>query len=277
MPGRAKLKASTKILAGQELKVFTEHTAIKEPDVDLNYSVIYEDEHILAVNKPGNLPVHPAGRFLFNTLLMQLRRERPEWIEQGHDFYLSHRLDRETSGVILLAKTSKMAGSLVKQFRERKTEKRYYAITARHLPDEEVVVDADIGTANSHIRLKMKAFPKGTSEMNALTIFKVVRRGPKYDLVDCELKTGRQHQIRVHLEYIGCPVVGDKLYGAEKDELFLDFIHKRALEEDALARLGIKRQALHSRYLRFFHEGLGKWMELESPLPPDMEELLLQS
>jgi RluA family pseudouridine synthase len=271
-----RLKASTTLRPGESLRVTTKVAETREPDVELNYKILFEDDDVLVVDKPGNLPVHPAGKFLFNTLLMHLRRERASWVEKGNDFFLIHRLDRETSGVLLLAKNSATAGLLVKQFRERKTEKKYYAIATGHLPQSEMVVDADIGSAQgSEIRLKMAAYPKGTSEMDALTIFRVAERGRDCDLVDCELKTGRQHQIRVHLEYIGHPVVGDKLYG-QRDEVFLNFIHKRRLTEEDQRRFVIDRHALHSRYLRFFHEAAGKWLEIESPLPMDMRSLLSQ-
>lgn len=270
----ARIKPSSTVRTGDKLKVSTRRTVLEEPKVDLNYSVLYEDDYILVVNKPGNLPVHPAGKFLFNTLLMQLRRERADWLAKGHDFFLIHRLDRETSGVLLMAKTSEMAGHLVKQFRERKTEKRYYAVVLGHCRESKFTVDADIGSApNSHIRLKMAAFPKGTGEMDALTHFEVVRQGRNVDLVDCDLKTGRQHQIRVHLSHYGNPVVGDKLYGTN-DQIFLDHINRRPLSDEAIAQLKMPRQALHSRYLKFFHTPLGKWMEIEAPLPKDMQALL---
>lgn len=274
IPGK-RAKASTTLRSGDQIRVVTQKVLVEEPKVDLSYSVLYEDEHLLVVDKPGNLPVHPAGRFLFNTLLMQLRRERADWMKTpGNDFFLVHRLDRETSGVVLLGKSSVSAGQLVKQFRERKTEKRYWAVVAGHCKYEKFTVDADIGKAqNSHIRLKMQGYAKGTGTLDALTHFQVLRRGNHVDLLDCELKTGRQHQIRVHLQYYGHPVVGDKLYGTD-EQIFLDYINHRTLNDDARSRLRIARHALHSRSLKFFHEPKGKWLEVESRLPADMEQLL---
>lgn len=272
----ASIKPSSPVRMGDKIKVSTQRRFQDEPKVDMNYSILFEDDDVLVINKTGNLPVHPAGKFLFNTLLMQLRKERPEWKGEGRDFYLIHRLDRETSGVLLMAKTHVMAGELVKQFRERKTEKRYYAVVLGHCKDETFTVDADLGSApNSHIRLKMAAFPKGTGEMDALTHFQVIKRGKSVDLVDCKLETGRQHQIRVHLSYAGNPVVGDKLYGHD-DNIFLDHINRRPLSDETRFQLRIERQALHSRYLKFFHKPLGKWMEVEAPLPKDMAALLEQ-
>lgn len=262
-----RLKASTTVRPGDQIKVISQYAG--EPEVNLDFGILFEDENILVIDKPGNLPVHPAGKFLFNTLLMQLRKER------GHNFHLIHRLDRETSGVLLLAKNSETAGQLVKQFRERNTEKRYWAVAHGHPKDDRFTVDADIGSAvNSHIRLKMQGFPKGTSEMDALTHFTVLKRGANMmSLIDCDLKTGRQHQIRVHLQYAGYPIVGDKLYGFD-DNVFLDHINKRPLSDESRSALLIERHALHSRYLRFYYERADRWLEIESPLPKDMENLL---
>ena len=285
-----RLKASTTLRPGDELKVITEQT--EEPPVDLNYGVLFEDEHILVIDKPGNLPVHPAGKFLFHTLLMNLRQTR------GRSYHLIHRIDRETSGVLLLAKDPVTAGHLVREFRERRTEKRYHAVCEGHPNQDRFTVDADMGSAiGSEIRLKMQAFPKGTGEMDALTHFEVLKRSHhNVALLDCRLETGRQHQIRVHLSYIGHPLVGDKLYGAG-DQAFLDHIHTKQwrakLAAKKLLKLGIgsewsqdgetetapdeaapQRQALHSRFLRFWYEREGRWLEIESPLPRDLKAIL---
>lgn len=267
-----RLKAATILYPQDEIRVYT-YRHQKEPDVDFNYKVLYEDEFLMAIDKPPNLPVHPAGKFFFNTLLMRLREERKDWTGENKGFFLIHRIDRETSGVLLIAKLQWVAGELVKQFRTRKTDKRYYAVVEGHCAHAEFSVDSDLGSdPKSLIRLKMAAFPKGQGELDALTHFKVVRRGRENDLVDCELMTGRQHQIRVHLSSIGHPVVGDKLYGKNGDLTFEEYLD---LKEKFSQTKGPKsRQALHSRYLKFFHPALKKFMEIESPLPEDMALLL---
>jgi 23S rRNA pseudouridine1911/1915/1917 synthase len=268
-----RLKPSTTLRVGDRVRVFSPR--LPEPPVELSYKILYEDEHALVIDKPGNLPVHPAGKFLFNTLLMVLRQERADWCAKGYDFHMIHRLDRETSGVILIAKGAVAASKLILPFRNRTVEKRYAAIVEGSPSDDKFSVDADLGSApGSDIRLKMAAFPKGTGPLEALTHFKVLERRKRGALIDCQLVTGRQHQIRVHLAHAGHPIIGDKLYGAN-DRLFLDFIGTRKLTDDARAALGgIERHALHSRYLRFYHELAGKWIEVESPLPADMEGLL---
>ena len=247
----------------------------------------------MVIDKPANLPVHPAGRYLFNTLLMSLRLERSDWIKENQGFYLVHRLDRETSGILLVAKRKLIARQLVQLFFRRQAIKKYYAVVHGHPQTNAFVVDADLGRdKNSKIRLKMAAFAKGQGERDALTHFCVVHRGSKNSLIDCDLKTGRQHQIRVHLSYMGYPIVGDKLYGkSAKDELYLKYLENRLLPEKSTHEMSASidssvkimrevlpfehhRQALHSRSLRFFHPGKKEWMEIESSLPKDLDGLL---
>ena len=269
-----RLKPSRVLHPGDKVHLSTLKSPAEEPDVDMNYKILFEDEHLLVVDKPGNLPVHPAGKFYFHTLQLALRQDRKEWCDQGNDFYLVHRLDRETSGIILLAKSSEAAGALWQQFSKRTAEKRYAAVVVGHCAEERFTVDADMGSDHtSDIRLKMAAFPKGTGEMEALTHFKVLRRGRGVDLVECDLKTGRQHQIRVHLAYAGHPIVGDKLYGGD-ETIFLRHISGQALTADDQASLTLNRHALHSKYLRFYHELADRWIEVESPIPHDLEALL---
>lgn len=294
-----RLKASTVLRPGDELTVITPKRE-SEPEVDTTYKVLFEDEYLIVVDKPGNIPVHPAGRFIFNTLVMAMRRNHPDWLSLNNedssldrDFYLIHRLDRETSGVIILAKQKHIAKAMIAQFFDRKPEKRYFAVAKGDVPEDEFVVDADIGPASgSEIRLKMAAYPKGTGEqlnfeaqeededalpskvVNACTKFKVLARKNGNTLLDCHLLTGRQHQIRVHLAHKGYPVVGDELYGSRPD-LFLQYIEDNGFTDEMMEAFGIKRHALHSRYLKFVHPVTGELMEIESPLPEDMGALLL--
>ncbi|MBI2606771.1 MAG: RluA family pseudouridine synthase [Deltaproteobacteria bacterium] len=316
-----RLKSSTTLRAGDVLKVFTPRN-ISEPEVDAAYKVLYEDDDLLVVDKPGNLPVHPAGRFLFNTLVMALRRDRADWVapEEERDFYLVHRLDRETSGAIVVGKRKAITADLIRQFFERETEKRYYAVAAGEILDDAFSVHNDIGPARgSAVRLKMQTYPEGTWErepesgiQSALTHFKVlsrVRKAPttapaprttittlprfpvaplprsadgtsvppharrSLTLLDCQLESGRQHQIRVHLAHYGHPVVGDKLYGGRED-LFLKYIEGGVFTDEMRGAFGFERHALHSRYLRFRHPRSGRWIETESALPEDMAGLL---
>lgn len=279
MPNK-RLKASTNLLRGDTISVITPKRG-EEPEVNPDFKVLYEDEHLMVIDKPGNLPVHPAGRYLFGNLLTILRNQRPDWIAEDRNFYLIHRLDRETSGVLILGKQKPVAKNLTDQFFDRTTEKRYFAIVDGHPEADAFTVDADIGPAGSEIRLKMAAYPAGTGAslpesgiQHALTHFKVLQRTRRYSLVECKLETGRQHQIRVHLHHAGFPVLGDKLYGVN-EAAFLEFMNNnREMTESLREQFKIERHALHSRSLKFFHQPLNKWMQIESPLPQDMQEVL---
>lgn len=280
-------KPSRLLEAGEIVQVITEQT--EEPCVDFNYRVIFEDDEILVLDKPGNLPVHPAGRFLFHTLLMQLRKERMEWIEAGHDFHIIHRLDRETSGLLVLAKNSTSAGGLVAQFRERKTEKKYLALVQGNPPEDRWIIDADLGSdLNSKVRLKMAAFPKGQGEFAATTEVRWISKHQTaigiIHLLECKPITGRQHQIRVHLAHCGFPILGDKLYGHLEQE-FLDFEEYRKLKSNAKSFLKkpsqgqnlegiLERHALHSHYLKFQHPKTKDALEFQIGLPLDFQRLL---
>ncbi len=279
-----RLKSSTTLHPGDEIKVITPRDA-HEPVVDVKYSILYEDDFFIVVDKPGNLPVHPAGRFVFNTLVMALRRERADWVtphlkgeEEERDFFLIHRLDRETSGAIILAKTKPMARFMINEFFDRKTKKKYFAIARGTIPENQFTVDADIGPARGEVRLQMLTYPKDTSHsdteiQNACTHFQVLERKNNFTLLDCELLTGRQHQIRVHLRHHGYPVVGDKLYGGRED-LFLRYIEDGVFTDEMKQILGLERHALHSRFLSFYHPILRREISVESPLPLDMQALL---
>ncbi len=286
-----RLKASTLLQSGDKIKV-TSKKNTEEPLVDFNYKIAYEDEDLMVVDKPGNLPVHPAGRFIYHTLLTTLKHDRKEWISVGNtnpnddrNLYLIHRLDRETSGLIIIAKKKTMATELIEQFSNRETEKKYFAIANGIIEKDEFTVNADIGSAVGDIvRLKMKAYDPGHGKdidnplnphslQSAQTDFKVLARKNGMTLLDCTLKTGRQHQIRVHLSHIGHYVMGDKLYGPNQN-LFLEYIVKGEFTEQMNEELGFERHALHSRSLKFFHPSKNEWMTIESELPDDMKNLL---
>lgn len=278
-----RLKASTVVHIGDEIQVITKKDDF-EPQVDLNYKILFEDDYFIVINKPGNLPVHPAGRFVFNTLVMALRKDHSDWVtphlkgeENEKDFFLIHRLDRETSGVIILAKTKEMARFMINEFFDRKTIKKYFAIAKGEIQENEFIVDADIGPARGVVRLQMHTYPKGTyltdpEIADAATKFTVLKRKNGYTLLDCELFTGRQHQIRVHLKHIGHPVVGDKLYGGRED-LFLQFAEEGIFTDEMKQAFTIERHALHSRYLKFFHPIRNEFIEIEAELPHDLKEI----
>ncbi len=272
-----KLKSSLQLLAGDQVLVVSEKRP--EPEVSFDFKIIFEDDHLLVINKPGNLPVHPAGRYFFNTLLVHLRTygHRPDAAPDAsgdRDYYLPHRIDKETSGILVLTKDSVSCSKLVGQFAKRQTKKKYLAIV-HGTPPESFTVDAPLDrSTSSAISVKMEVKKEGGYPSH--TDFKRLGVYGQFSLVECYPKTGRQHQIRVHLEHAGHPIVGDKLYGMPEAESLNYFEHKH-LSPEALARLMIPRHALHAAGITFEHPITGLDVSFESALPPDLANFLVSS
>jgi RluA family pseudouridine synthase len=236
---------------------------IQEPEVDFSYSVLFEDDRFLVLNKSGNIPVHPSGIFFNNTLVMHLERER------GVKFYPVHRLDRETSGAILFGKDP-AAASAVQSCFDRVT-KEYLAVVRGTPEKREFSVELPLGPAlNSRIRKKREAYP-GAPE-SAVTRFKSVSSGVGVSLVKASPVTGRMHQIRVHLQYAGYPILGDKIYSYD-ESIYLDYV-ENGNTENVISRAGFNRCALHSSSLIFFHPFTENNITVRAALLPDMEDLL---
>jgi 23S rRNA pseudouridine1911/1915/1917 synthase len=269
-----RMKPSSQLIPGDEVLVLTEKKP--EPEVNFNYHVIYEDEGLFIIHKPPNLPVHPAGRYFFNTLLVHLKTQGHKTpLRTEKEFFLVHRIDKETSGVLVLAKDKEVCTHIVDQFAERKTEKKYLAIVKGICP-ESFKVDLPVKRAtNSLIDLKMMTAPGCPDAQTALTTFKRVSIHGQYSLVECFPKTGRQHQIRVHLDAVGHPIVGDKLYGMPESEAFR-FYERKHLTPEAEAKLLLPRHALHAQWIKFIHPLTGRPMEFTAPLPPDLQSFLDQ-
>ncbi len=236
---------------------------IIEPAVDTDYSVIFENENYLAVNKTGNLPVHPSGIFFHNTLVMLLEDKR------GEKYFPVHRLDRETSGAILFGKNSAAASDVQKNF--SKVGKEYVAIVRGELIEREFSVDTPIGPArNSLINKKREAYDG--AEESALTKFAAGSSSESLSIVKAFPVTGRMHQIRVHLKYAGFPILGDKMYG-DDETIYLDYV-KTGESEKLTERAGFHRCALHSSSFTFFDPFEKREIKIDAVIPPDMNEVL---
>ncbi len=233
--------------------------------------VLHEDEETLAIDKPAGLPVHPSGRHLSDSLIQRVHaRYRSGGELESVPIRLCHRLDRETSGIVLLGKGDLVHRRLMRQFERREIEKEYLAIVEGEPGLDEGVIELSLGTARaSRVRLKMTVRADGSP---ARTEWRVLERRRGCALVACRLVTGRQHQIRVHLAAIGHPIVGDKLYGAD-EELFV-LAASGELTPRELAELELPRHALHAHRLAWRSPLRLERREVESPLPSDLRAFL---
>jgi 23S rRNA pseudouridine1911/1915/1917 synthase len=260
------LRANDRVFAEQRVLLWREPW--DEVAVPTELPVLYEDDHLFAIAKPAGVPVHPTARYHRNTVVKLLALAR-----NGEHFTLAHRIDRETSGVLLLAKTREADRGIKKQLERRVTvEKRYLALTWGAPEADELRVDLPLELdPTSRLRVRMRVAHAGEG-LAAATRFKVLGRARSddrsYGVIQCDLETGRQHQIRVHLAAIGCPIVGDKLYGPDP-ELFARGADQTLTDEDR-AQLELDRHALHAQRLAFDHPILGHRIDIEAPVPQDL-------
>ena len=260
----------SKILhGGEELEFIPPETAA-EPEVNTNYQVILENDDIIAVNKPPNLPVHPSGCYFNNTLSMLLRN-------QFGTVHPVNRLDRETSGITLFAKTPKAAGRLAEQFLAESPEKVYIALVYGSFP-ETMTAEGYLSQEEDCIVRKKRRFtlhdPGNVEKETSSTTFRLLGTNGKISAVECKLQTGRLHQIRATLCSSGFPLLGDKMYGPDP-AIFVRYIDDAMTDADRTL-LRLDHQALHAAYLRFRSPFTGEMIELNAPMPEDMQKILEQ-
>jgi 23S rRNA pseudouridine1911/1915/1917 synthase len=255
--GEVPAKAGVRVTTGDEIVITREAWA--EPEVPRHFGVLYDDETLLAIDKPAGLPIHPTARYYFNTLTAVLKETYP-----GEPLQVAHRLDRETSGVLLVARGSKSGRALKQAFERRRVHKRYLALV-RGQPPAEGTIDLPLRLAGKPIRVMMAVTPDGLPARTRYRVLQQLRDGA---LVECFPETGRQHQIRAHLAAIGHPVLGDKVY--PEPRIFADFCD-HGLTAGLLERLdGFPRQALHAAAITFPHPRDGRATTVESPFPDDL-------
>ena len=238
---------------------------MNEPDTPQSYGVLYEDEDILVIDKPAGLPMHPTATYHRNTLTELLKQN----YGAEHAPQFAHRLDRETSGVVVCGKHDAAEVALKIRFEKRKVSKRYLAITRGVPTPTRGRIELPLRGVEDGLHVMMEASPDGLS---AATDYEVLEERAGAALVSLKPVSGRQHQLRVHLAEVGAPIVGDKLYGPEGPGPFLEIIDE-GMSAGLLSRLGHPRQALHASELRIAHPRTGEEHTFVAPLPPDLVAL----
>jgi len=241
---------------------------------DIPLEIIYEDAFFAVINKPADMVVHPAKGHWSGTLVNALRHHFSELSGINGDYRagIVHRLDRDTSGVILIAKEEQTHRALSLQFEQRKIFKEYVALTAGVLDRDSDYVEGRIGH-HPHDRVKMTVTDDDDDEdaKDAVSYYEVIERFRGYTYVRVQPRTGRTHQIRVHLASVGCPVLADKIYSGRDGLRLSDLVPGLAPEADKLL---LSRQALHAHRLRFRHPRKGNILEVTAPLPAELERTL---
>ena len=267
-PEGRRLRPNDRVHEGDRILLWRE--PFEEPGEMPALGLIYEDEHLLVIDKPPLVAVHPTARYHHHTVIKRLRVERPDEF-----LALVHRIDRETSGLLLVARSIEAERAFKRMLEDRTLRasssspigKTYLAIT-RGVPTGSVVsLPLELDPTNS-LRVKMRIATLG-SGLAATTGIEVTGERAGHALVRCELHTGRQHQIRVHLAALGCPVVGDKLYGP--DERLLARSADGELTDEDRELLVLPRHALHAHRYTLTHPLTGAALDLVSPLPADLQ------
>lgn len=268
------VKPNYKIKPEDTISVVLPHPPVEFKLVpeEIPLNIVHEDDHLLIVNKEPGLVVHPGhGNYtgtLMNGLLYHLKDLT---LFQSGEMRpgLVHRIDKNTSGLLVIAKTESALNKLAKQFYDRTTSRRYVAIVWGSFEEEEGTIEGHIGRSLKD-RTKMCVFPEGESGKHAVTHYKVLEHLGYVTLVECRLETGRTHQIRVHMEYIGHPIFNDDKYGGDRILKGTTFTKYKQFVNNCFNML--PRHALHAKSLGFKHPETDEEMFFESELPQDIQE-----
>lgn len=274
-------KVAHRLAAGDRIEIVLPpmNTAGPHPE-EIPLDILYEDEHIIAVNKPPGMVVHPARGHWSGTLASALSFHFRQLSSVGGPTRpgIVHRLDRDTSGVMVVAKTDPMHFALAAQFEARTTEKEYFAITVGTPDRDRDIVQQPIGV-HPHQREKMAIRAGHSTSKEATTFYEVVERFAGFAAVKVKPKTGRTHQIRVHLAHVGCPVLCDKLYGGHAEVTRGELRRRRAGQGGAKSdddEVILDRQALHAYRIKLTHPATGEPIEFVAPVAKDIEAVLAE-
>jgi len=249
-------KPAFRVTAGDCLVVVlpeAEEPTIIQPE-PIPLALVYEDAHLLAVNKPAGLVVHPGAGHETGTLVNALLARYPQIVDVGGVGRggIVHRLDKDTSGLLLVARDAETHAALQRQFKRRQVRKTYLALVEERVEPREGIIEAPVGRSKRE-RKRMAVLRSGRP---AVTQYRVIETFRAYTLLEVRPHTGRTHQVRVHLAWMGYPLVGDRVYGRKRQSLLPG------------------RHFLHAQRLGFAHPVTGDELELEAPLSPELEELL---
>jgi len=263
-----RMKVHSTVAAGDEYVI--RHPARPEPPCPRRFEVLYDDPYMMVIDKPAGLPVHVSAKFYFNTLTRVLSERHP-----GEELQICHRLDRETSGVLVVARGKTSAAALKGQFSDHRVRKTYLAIvhgTPAWARAEDHVIDLPLGLVQDADALIAIRMVVRNDAPPAKTRVRVLDQRSRLALVRCMPVTGRQHQIRAHLAAAGHPIVGDKLY-AHGDEAFAEYCDS-GMSAALLEKFELPRHALHATSIRLRHPHTGDEIQVDSPLPADLRDFL---
>lgn len=268
------VKSNYKVKPNDIVRVMLEHPPYEHllKGENIPIDIVYEDEQVLVVNKPAGMVVHPghgnysgtlvnALAFHFDNLPMN-SSERPG---------LVHRIDKDTSGLLVVAKTEHAMNHLTKQFAEKTSEREYVAIVWGNIEEEEGTIKGNIDRHQTN-RMQMAVYPDGEKGKPAVTHFKVLERLGYVTVVSCKLETGRTHQIRVHMKYIGHTLFNDERYGGDQLLKGTTFTKYKQFVDNCFKTL--PRQALHAKTLGFEHPTTGEFLRFDTEIPQDMVDCI---
>jgi 23S rRNA pseudouridine1911/1915/1917 synthase len=272
------VKNNYKVKPNDKIVVFDnrspEGTDIVPENIPLN--IVYEDDSLLIINKPAGMVVHPGSGnpngTLVNAVAWHLKQQNPNLDENElNRFGLVHRIDKNTSGLLVMAKEQKAMNHLAKQFFNHTVHRRYIALVWGDMEKDEGTVIAHVGR-HQRFRKLFTAYPDGDHGKDAITHYKVLERFNYVTLIECRLETGRTHQIRVHMQLIGHPLFNDDFYGGDRIVKGTVFIKYKQFVDNCFALC--PRQALHAKELGFIHPATQKPVHFETELPDDMSAVI---
>jgi 23S rRNA pseudouridine1911/1915/1917 synthase len=272
------IKANYKVKPLDEIIVYSDmhpdQTDVLPEKLPLN--IVFEDDQIIIINKPAGMVVHPgSGNYtgtLLNGIAWYMKELHPGITEEMLPrFGLVHRIDKNTSGLLVLAKTDNAMRKIAKQFFDHTVSRRYMALVWGDVEKDEGTIIAHVGR---HLRFRklFEAYPEGDHGKDAITHYKVIERFGYTTLIECILETGRTHQIRVHMKYIGHPLFNDDFYGGDKIVKGTVYSKYKQFVDNCFAIC--PRQALHAKTLGFIHPATDESVFFDSPLPTDMEQVI---